>query len=42
LFLVYTASFMTKTLRSNDYIGKLMKKISGLVFVCLGVKLLFE
>lgn len=42
LFLVYTASLMTKTLRSNNYIGKLMKKISGFVFVGLGVKLLFE
>jgi threonine/homoserine/homoserine lactone efflux protein len=40
LFLAYASSFITSTLRSNDRIGKIMQKISGLVFIGLGIKLL--
>lgn len=42
LFLAYSASFMTRTLRKNDLIGKLMKKVSGYVFIGLGLQLLFK
>ncbi len=42
LFLAYSASFMTNTLRNNDRIGKIMKKVSGFVFVGLGLQLLLK
>ncbi len=42
LFLAYSASFMTNTLRKNDKIGKIMKKVSGLVFIGLGLQLLIK
>ena len=42
LFLAYSASFMTNTLRKNDRIGKMMKKISGYVFIGLGLQILFK
>jgi threonine/homoserine/homoserine lactone efflux protein len=42
LFLAGSASLVTKTLRENDKIGKMMQKISGLIFIALGVKLLTE
>ncbi len=42
LFLVFSASFMTKTLRKNDYVGEILKKISGIVFVSLGLQLLLK
>ena len=42
LFLAYSASFMTNTLRKNDRIGKIMKKISGYVFIGLGLQILFK
>lgn len=42
LFLAYSASFMTDTLRKNDRIGKIMKKVSGYVFIGLGLQLLFK
>ena len=42
LFLAYSASFMTHTLRKNDRIGKVMKKVSGTVFVALGLQLLMN
>lgn len=42
LFLAYSASFMTDALRSNDRIGKIMKKVSGYVFIGLGLQLLFK
>lgn len=41
-FLAHTSSFMTTTLRNNDKIGKLMQKISGLIFIALGLKLLLQ
>jgi RhtB (resistance to homoserine/threonine) family protein len=42
LFLAYFASYMTDTLRENTQIGKIMKKISGYVFVALGLQLLIN
>ncbi|WP_158973512.1 LysE family translocator [Cellulophaga sp. L1A9] len=42
LFLAYSASFMTDTLRKNDKIGKIMKKVSGYVFIGLGIQLLIK
>jgi RhtB (resistance to homoserine/threonine) family protein len=41
-FLVYSASFITQTLRNNDKIGKTMQKISGLIFIGLGLKILTD
>lgn len=40
LFLAYAASQITKTLRTNDRIGLIMQRVSGLVFIGLGLKLL--
>lgn len=42
LFLAYAASLITKTLRENDKIGMIMQKISGLVFIGLGIRLLTQ
>lgn len=42
LFLAYSASFMTNTLRKNDNIGKIMKNVSGCVFIGLGLRLLIK
>jgi len=42
LFLAYSASFMTDTLRKNDRIGEIMKKVSGFVFIGLGLQLLIK
>jgi RhtB (resistance to homoserine/threonine) family protein len=42
LFLAYSASFMTDTLRENGRIGKIMKKVSGFVFIGLGLQLLIK
>ena len=42
LFLAYSASFMTNTLRNNDKIGKVMKKVSGYVFIGLGLQILMK
>ena len=39
LFLAYAASLITSTLRSNDRIGTLMQKVSGLIFIGLGIRL---
>jgi threonine/homoserine/homoserine lactone efflux protein len=40
LFLVYVSSFLTKALRNNDQISRALQKISGAVFIGLGIKLL--
>lgn len=40
LILVYSASFITKTLRYNNRIGRIMQKISGIIFIGFGIKLL--
>lgn len=42
LFLAYSSSVITKTLRNNDKIARFMQKISGMVFIALGIKLLAE
>ena len=42
LFLAYAASMITNTLRENDKIGLIMQKISGLIFIGLGIKLLTQ
>ncbi len=42
MILAYSASYMTKTLRQNNKIGKVMKKISALVFVALGLQLILK
>ncbi|MFC0876163.1 LysE family translocator [Saccharicrinis sp. FJH2] len=42
LFLAFTASLITKTLRENDKTGMVMQKISGLIFIGLGIKLLAQ
>ena len=42
LFLAYAASSMTQILRNNDHIGKWMQKISGAIFIILGLQLLFK
>ena len=39
LFLAYASSLITKTLRNNNRIGKIMQKVSGFIFVGLGLKL---
>lgn len=42
MFLAYAASFMTNAMRKNNRIGKIMTKISGSVFIGLGLQLLFK
>lgn len=42
LFLAYAASRITNTLRANDRIGMIMQKISGLIFIGLGIRLLTQ
>ncbi len=42
VFLAYSASFMTKALRENNRVSKVMQKISGFIFVVLGLQLLFN
>ena len=42
LFLAYASSLVTKTLRNNDKIGKIMQKVSGGIFIGLGLKLFFS
>jgi RhtB (resistance to homoserine/threonine) family protein len=40
LFVAYASSWITQTLRNNIKIGKIMQKISGLIFIGLGLKIL--
>ena len=40
--LAYSASSMTNTLRNNEKIGKFMQKVSGTVFIGLGLQLAFK
>ncbi len=42
LMLAYAASLITQTLRNHDRIGKTMQKISGLLFIGLGIKILTD
>jgi threonine/homoserine/homoserine lactone efflux protein len=40
--LAYSASTMTNALRNNEKIGKFMQKVSGTVFIGLGLQLAFK
>jgi RhtB (resistance to homoserine/threonine) family protein len=42
LFLAYSASSMTKILRKNNKIGRIMQKLSGGIFIALGLQLLLK
>jgi RhtB (resistance to homoserine/threonine) family protein len=42
LFLVYSASTISRTLRKNDTIKLYLQKITGLIFIGLGIKLLLS
>ena len=42
MFLAYSSSFMTKALRENDTIGRLMQKVSGTIFIAVGLQLAFK
>ncbi|MDA3890264.1 MAG: LysE family translocator [Salinivirgaceae bacterium] len=42
LFLAYSASSMTNVLRKNDKVGKIMQKISGGIFIALGLQILLK
>jgi threonine/homoserine/homoserine lactone efflux protein len=42
LFLAYTSSVMTNALRNNETIGNFMQKVSGTVFVAVGLQLAFK
>jgi RhtB (resistance to homoserine/threonine) family protein len=42
LILAYSASLISQTLRNNDKIGKIMQKISGSIFIGLGIKILTD
>jgi len=42
LILAYGASFITRALRDNDKIGKIMQKITGFIFIGLGIKILTD
>lgn len=42
LVLAYSASMISNTLRNNDKVGKIMQKISGLIFIGLGIKILAD
>jgi RhtB (resistance to homoserine/threonine) family protein len=42
LFVAYSASFMTDTFRNNNRIGEILKKVSGFIFIGLGLQLLIK
>lgn len=42
LFLAYSSSLVTKTLRNNSQIAKFMQKVSGLVYIGLGLRILLK
>lgn len=42
LFLAWAASFITKTLRNNQKVSVFLQKISGVVFIALGLNILFD
>jgi len=42
LILAYSASLISQTLRNNDKIGKIMQKVSGFIFIALGIKILTD
>lgn len=42
LILAFSASLISQTLRNNDKVGKIMQKISGFIFIGLGIKILTD
>jgi RhtB (resistance to homoserine/threonine) family protein len=40
LFIAYFSSFVTKKLRGNQKIGMILNKITGIIFIGMGIKLL--
>ena len=42
LILAYSASTITKALRNNNKFGKIMQKVSGVILIGLGVKILTD
>jgi RhtB (resistance to homoserine/threonine) family protein len=42
LFLAYASSFLSKILRENNKISTITHKLSGIIFIGLGLKLAFE
>ena len=42
LFLAYASSFLSKILRENNKISTITHKLSGMIFIGLGLKLAFE
>jgi len=40
--LAYSASIITSSFRNNYKIGKIMQKLSGLIFIGLGIKILMD
>jgi threonine/homoserine/homoserine lactone efflux protein len=42
LFLVFISSFMTKKLKENNYMKSILQKLTGVIFIGLGLKILFE
>jgi threonine/homoserine/homoserine lactone efflux protein len=42
LVLAHAASYFTRTLRKNPLIGRILQKISGIIFVGLGIRILIS
>lgn len=42
LFLAFASSLITKTLRENNRVGVLLQKLSGMIFIGLGIRLLMQ
>lgn len=42
LFLAYFSSLITRTLRNSDKTANLMQKVSGVVFIGLGIKIIMD
>ncbi|WP_342440553.1 LysE family translocator [Lysinibacillus sp. FSL K6-0075] len=40
LFVAYFSSYVTKKLRGNQKLGMILNKITGMIFICMGLKLL--
>ncbi|NRR17728.1 LysE family transporter [Bacillus pacificus] len=40
LFVAYFSSYVTKKLRGNQKVGMILNKVTGLIFISMGLKLL--
>ncbi len=40
LFIAYFSSYVTKTLRGNQKVGQVLNKVTGVIFIGMGIKLL--